>query len=134
KLLGAFLTLGVLATAAMFLIERGDWVFALTTFVLANIGVAGSFVFYDALLPHIATDEEIDRVSTAGYALGYLGGGILLAGCLVVIQAPTSFGLADASAASRWSFVAVAVWWVVFSVPLFRHVAEPRTTLVRPPG
>lgn len=134
KLLGAFMGVGVAATAAMFLVREGEWGFALATFALANLGVAGSFVFYDALLPHIATPDEVDRVSTAGYAIGYLGGGILLAACLVVIQAPTTFGLDDAGEAARWSFLAVAVWWAVFSIPLFLRVPEPRVALARPAG
>ena len=70
KMLGAFLALGVVATACMFFIERGDWLLAAMLFVVANIGVTTSFVFYDSLLPHIASPEEMDRVSTAGYALG----------------------------------------------------------------
>ena len=63
----------------MFFIYKGDWILASILFILANIGANGSFVFYDALLPHIARDDEVDRVSTAGYALGYVGGGVLLA-------------------------------------------------------
>ena len=72
------MALGVAAVAAMFFIHKGDWMLAAVLFVLANIGANGSFVFYDALLPHVARADEVDRVSTAGYALGYVGGGILL--------------------------------------------------------
>src|SRR5438094_3902487 len=72
KMLGAFMALGVLTTALMVFIGRGDWLFAAILFLLANIGVNGSFVFYDSLLPHIARQDEVDRVSSAGYALGYL--------------------------------------------------------------
>ena len=75
-MLGGFLALGVASVAGMFFIYQGDWILASVLFILANIGANGSFVFYDALLPHIARDDEVDRVSTAGYALGYLGGGI----------------------------------------------------------
>ena len=77
----------------MYFIHTGDWLLASVLFILANIGANGSFVFYDALLPHIARDDEIDRVSTAGYALGYLGGGLLLALNLAWIQKPAWFGL-----------------------------------------
>ena len=95
--------------------------------------MAGSFVFYEALLPHIARPHEIDRVSTAGYALGYVGGGILLALNLAWIQKPAWFGLPagpglDERAATlpaRLAFLSVAVWWIVFSIPLFRRVPEP---------
>jgi UMF1 family MFS transporter len=125
KLLAAFLGLGVLATAGMSCIQRGEWALAAGLFILGNIGVSGSFLFYDSLLPHITRGEEIDRVSTAGYALGYLGGGLLLAINLAWIQYPTLFGLADAAAAARLSFLSVALWWLGFALPLFRHVAEP---------
>jgi UMF1 family MFS transporter len=94
-----------------------------------NIGVSASFVFYDSLLPHIATPDEMDRVSSAGYALGYIGGGLLLALNLAWILKPAMFGLPDAGVASRLSFLSVAVWWLVFSIPLFRRVSEP---VVRP--
>jgi UMF1 family MFS transporter len=93
RLLGGFLVLGVGSVAAMYFIQRGDWVLASTLFILANIGANGSFVFYDSLLPHIARDGEMDRVSTAGYALGYVGGGLLLAANLAWIQKPEWFGL-----------------------------------------
>ena len=125
KMLAAFLGLGVLATACMVFIQRGDWELACGLFILGNIGASGSFIFYDSLLPHIASDAEMDRVSTAGYALGYLGGGLLLALNLAWIQQPGFFGIADAAAAARLSFLSVAVWWLGFSLPLFRYVAEP---------
>ena len=125
RLLGSFLVLGVLATATMFFIGRGDWLFASVVFVFGNVGFSGANVFYNSLLPHIAREHEIDRVSTAGYALGYLGGGLLLAINLVWILAPGTFGLADSEVATRVSFVSVAVWWAGFSIPLFRRVHEP---------
>ena len=125
RLLGSFLVLGVLATATMFFISQGQWLFASLVFVLGNVGFSGANVFYNALLPHIAGEDEIDRVSTAGYALGYLGGGLLLAINLAWILAPGTFGLADADVATRLSFVSVAVWWLGFSLPLFRRVPEP---------
>ena len=79
----------------MFFIARGDWLFALVLFVIANVGVAGSIVFYDSLLPHIVREEELDRVSTAGYALGYLGGGVLLAINIVMMANPSWFFLSE---------------------------------------
>src|SRR3954468_13282886 len=93
KLLGIFLAMGLLSVAAMYFIHTGDWLLASVLFILANIGANGSFVFYDALLPHIAHDDEIGRVSTAGYAPGYLGGGLLLALNLAWLQKPAWFGL-----------------------------------------
>jgi UMF1 family MFS transporter len=125
RMLAAFMAIGVAATAAMFLVERGDWRLAEWLFIAANIGISGSFVFYDSLLPHIASGPEMDRVSSAGYALGYLGGGVLLVVNLLWITQPGWFGLPDAGMASRLSFVSVAIWWVVFAIPLFRRVPEP---------
>ena len=133
RFLAGFMALGVAAVAGMWFVHTGDLALASWLFVLSLIGVAGSFVFYEALLPHIARGAEIDRVSTAGYALGYVGGGILLALNLAWIQKPAWFGLPagpglDESAATlpvRLAFVSVAVWWLVFSIPLFRRVPEP---------
>jgi UMF1 family MFS transporter len=125
RLLALFQGIGIAATAGMFFIYQGDWSLALRLFVVANIGISGAFTFYDSLLPHIARKDELDQVSTAGYALGYLGGGLLLAVNLLWIQKPGWFGLADSEAASRLSFLSVAGWWLLFSIPLFRRVPEP---------
>ena len=125
KMLGSFLGLGVMATACMFFIQQGDWKLGAGLFILGNIGAAGSFVFYDSLLPHIASHQEMDRVSTAGYALGYLGGGLLLAINLAWIQRPELFGIEGQGLATRLSFLSVALWWLGFSIPLLRKVPEP---------
>jgi len=137
RMLGAFLGVGVIAVAAMWLIERGDVLLGVILFVLANIGAGGSRVFYDALLPHIASEREIDRVSTAGYAVGYVGGGLLLALNLAWIQRPGWFGLpsgpdltpTQATLPARLALVSVAVWWLFFSIRLFRRVPEPAVRL-----
>jgi UMF1 family MFS transporter len=125
RLLFAFQLVGVLATAAMMFIYEGDWRLALVLFVIANIGISGAFTFYDSLLPHIAAPDELDRVSSAGYAMGYLGGGLLLCLNMLWISKPHWFGMADAGVAARLSFLSVAIWWAVFSIPLFRQVPEP---------
>jgi MFS transporter, UMF1 family len=125
KMLAAFLGLGVLATGAMALIGTGEWMFALSLFLLANIGVTSSLVFYESLLPHVAAPDEVDRVSTAGYAIGYLGSGLLMALHLWWIQKPAFWGFASSESAIRAAFFTSAVWWLVFSIPLFRRVAEP---------
>jgi UMF1 family MFS transporter len=125
RLLAVFLGIGVLATLAMYWIESGDWMFALVLFVIGNVGVAGSIVFYESLLPHLVSAGELDRVSSAGYAVGYLGGGALLAVNLLMIQRPALFGIPDAGVGTRLSLASVGVWWLVFSIPLFRSVPEP---------
>lgn len=126
--LAVFVAIGVSATCGMWWIREGDWVLALGLFALGNITVAGSIVFYESLLPFIARPDELDKVSTAGYAIGYIGGGVLLAINILMIQQPAWFGLADAGVASRLSFVTVGVWWLLFSIPLFRRVKEPVIT------
>ena len=130
RLLAVFMGIGVLATAMMAGIQRGDWLFAAIVFLVANVGIAASFVFYDSLLPHIAAPEEMDRVSTGAYAIGYFGGGVVLILNLAWILAPTVWGLPDTVAAIKLSFLSVAVWWLVFSIPMFRKVAEPPATPV----
>jgi UMF1 family MFS transporter len=85
-------------------------------------------VFYDSLLPHVAKPEETDRVSAAGYAMGYVSGGVMLLINLAWILQPQAFGFGSSVSAIRASFVAVAVWWAVFSLPLFRKVPEPDVT------
>ncbi len=129
-LLALFLALGAGATGAMFFLEKGDWNLGGWLFALGNVGVAGSFVFYDALLPAIARPDELDRVSTAGYALGYLGGGTLLALNILVITHPQWLGVAqDSTLPVRLAFLSVACWWVLFSIPLFLSVREPARRL-----
>ena len=123
--LSAFMVLGVLATMAMALIGEGDWALAIGLFMIANVAVSGSIAFYDSLLPHIAAPEELDRVSSSGFALGYLGGGLLLSINLAWILQPGLFGLPDAGVATRLAFFSVGVWWMVFSIPLMRTVPEP---------
>ncbi len=131
RMLAAAMSVGVAACAAMFFVGQGDLVLASTLFILAVIGSAGAVVFYDALLPHIASENEIDRVSTGAFAVGYLGGGAMLALNLALILKPAWFGLgtADATLPVRLSLASAAVWWVLFSIPLFRHVREPQRRL-----
>ena len=126
RLLAMFAGMGILSCFAMFWITEGEWLFALTLFVIGTVGVAGSIVFYESLLPHLAAAGELDRVSSAGYAIGYLGGGTLLALNLLLIQKPELFGLSDAGVGTRVSFVSVGVWWLLFSLPLLLRVPEPR--------
>jgi UMF1 family MFS transporter len=136
-MLAGSMLVGAAATAGMFFIHRGDLMLASTLFVVAIVGATASFVFYEALLPHIAAPEELDRVSSAGYAMGYIGGGLLLAVNLAWIQRPDLFGLPSgdglperaASLPARLAFVSVALWWVVFSLPLLRRAREPARTL-----
>jgi UMF1 family MFS transporter len=119
RFLSFFITIGVLATGLLILVETGDWLLASILFIFGRIGFTAANVFYDALLPHVARDEDQDRVSTRGYAMGYLGGGILLAiNVAMVLYLPDYWG-------QRLSFLSVAIWWAVFSIPILTRVPEP---------
>jgi len=110
---------GIVAVGCLALVGSGDWLLASVFFVVGRIGFGASLIFYDALLPHVARREDQDRVSSLGYAMGYVGGGILLA-----INAAMIIFLGEIPG-SRWSFLSVAVWWAVFSIPVLRRVPEP---------
>jgi UMF1 family MFS transporter len=125
RFLAGFAGVGILSTSLLVLVSTGDWLLASALYVLGRAGFAGANIFYDSLLPHIADPDEIDQISTKGYALGYLGGGLLLVVNLAWILKPAWFGLPNAEIASRLSFVSVGIWWAIFSIPLFRRVPEP---------
>ena len=119
RFLSIFVGMGVVGTGLLVLITTGDWVLASVFFILGRVGFAGANVFYDALLPHVARPEDQDVVSTRGYAIGYLGGGLLLAVNVIMIF------VIGSELGARLSFLSVAIWWAVFSIPLFRRVPEP---------
>jgi len=124
KFLAFFVGVGVLATACLFFVKEGDWLYVSMVFIVANVGFALANIFYNALLPQIASRAEIDRVSVAGYAIGYLGGAVLLAINIAMIFNYEQFGFSDKGQATRFVFLSVAVWWTVFSVPLFKYVKD----------
>ena len=125
KFLGAFTALGVASSAGLWFVGQGDWSTAAIVYVLASIGFSGALVFYDALIMAVSPPARYDEVSAFGYSLGYIGGGLLFAVNVAMTLSPDTFGLAGAAEAVRLSFVMVAVWWLAFSIPLFRHVPEP---------
>jgi UMF1 family MFS transporter len=128
KFLGLFACMGIVMTGALCFVARGDWEIAVVLYVLATIGFSGGNIFYDALMVSVANDERRDVVSALGFALGYLGGGLLFALNVAMTLTPQTFGLPDASAAVRVSFVTVAIWWAVFSIPVFLWVEEPQAS------
>ncbi|WP_141731656.1 MFS transporter [Oligoflexus tunisiensis] len=125
KFLAVFTITGVLATTALAWVQPGQWLLAGLLFVLGCFSFYVGNIFYEALLPHIANDKEIHRVSNSGYAVGYIGGGVILALNLMWIMSPNTFGLPDTAAGIRLSFISVGLCWLFFSLPLFRHVREP---------
>ena len=129
RFLAVFAGIGIVSTALLVLVSTGDWILASIFGIIGRIGFSGANTFYDALLPHVAREEDRDAVSARGYAMGYLGGGILLAINIVMIQVlPGTWG-------ARLSFLSVAVWWAVFTIPLMLRVPEPpAATAIRERG
>ena len=125
KFLAGFAILGIISTAFLVSVSKGDWLLASFLYILGMLGFSGGNNFYDSLLPHVAGDGEIDRISSYGYATGYLGGGLLLILNLAMILKPSIFGIPDAEWGSRYSFLTVALWWALFSIPILKNVPEP---------
>ncbi len=125
RFLFLFAFLGIVMSGALQFVAQGSWGLALLLFVLATIGFSGSISFYDSLIGSITTEKKVDYVSAFGYALGYLGGGLLFALCVLMVKWYESFGFVSTDAAVRFSFFLVALWWLVFSIPLLIWVKEP---------
>ncbi len=125
KFLTFFAYLGVLMTGALFFVGKGQWQWAIFFYAMGAIGFAGGNIFYDSLLPSVAGEERLDAVSSLGYALGYLGGGLLFLVNVLMTLMPAKFGLPDAAAAVRYSFLSVALWWGLFTLFTLFWVEEP---------
>lgn len=123
-MMAAFVTLGVCATLGLTMVGESQWQWAMFGFVLAVVGFLGANIFYDSLLVDVAEETDFNRVSALGYGLGYLGGGLLFALCVLLTLHPEWFGLGDKAAAVRWAFGITALWWAGFSIPLWRGVRE----------
>lgn len=119
-----FTILGVLTTAGLGLVGKGDWQWAAVLFALGSVGFWGGIIFYDSLLIDVAPRDRLDSISGIGYAVGYLGGGVLLAINVWMTLQPQLFGFADVTAAVKASLVSAAIWWAVFSIPIFLFVRE----------
>jgi UMF1 family MFS transporter len=127
KTLVFFTLLGVSMTAALYWVEQGDWPWAVLFYAVASVGFSGGATFADSLLLDVAEKREFDLVSAYGYSVGYLGGGLLFAVNVWMTLSPATFGLPDAATAVRVSFLSVAVWWAVFTLPLLLWVRERKT-------
>jgi UMF1 family MFS transporter len=125
RFLALFAGMGIVSTSLLVFVGKGDWFLASLLYIIGMVGFSGGNNFYDSLLPHVAGEKDIDRVSSLGYALGYLGGGILLAFNVAMILKPHWFGIADAEWGTRYSFLTVGVWWAAFSIPILKNVPEP---------
>ena len=132
RFLSAFAGLGIAATTLFVFLGERSYEAGAVLFILGNVGFAGANIFYESLLPHISRPGDMDRISARGYAIGYLGGGSLLVVNALWMIRPDLFFMPDWGFAVRASFLSVAVWWTVFTLPLLRHVPEPPT--MRTPG
>ena len=134
RLLGALTAIGAATTVALYFVAKGDWLTAAIAYIVASLGFWGGNQFYDSLLTDVAEESEYDLVSAYGYALGYLGGGLLFALNIAMLTKPQWFGLAGAADAVRWSFVSVGVWWMGFTVFTVMFVKERPTSVPLPAG
>ncbi|RMG61334.1 MAG: MFS transporter [Calditrichaeota bacterium] len=124
RLLALFAYLGVVMNLGLVFVHQGHWLLALLFYVLAVVGFSGSNIFYDALLSFVAPSGRRDLVSAFGYALGYLGGGLVFLLNVLMYQFPGWFYLSSPIMAVKYSFVVVSVWWAAFTVPLLLWVSE----------
>ena len=126
KFLITFASLGVVMTGGLWMVAQGHWQMAVILYVLATVGFSGSNIFYDSLLPSVATKKKVDYASSLGFSLGYLGGGVLFLINVIMFLKPDLFGIPDESTAIRLSFISVAIWWTAFTIPLLLWVEEPK--------
>ncbi|MGE4418613.1 MAG: MFS transporter [Sulfurimonas sp.] len=130
RFLFIFAYLGILMSAMLSLVGAGEWQAALFIYILGNIGFMGSNIFYDGLLKSVSTKKSVDFVSGLGFALGYLGGGVLFSINVWMFEDFAFFGFENQAAAIKAAFVSVALWWALFSIPLLLFVREDKSTHV----
>lgn len=124
RMLLSFTILGVLMTAGLFFASEGQWMIALLIYGFGAIAFSGANIFYDALIVDISEPDHLHQVSALGFALGYIGGGLLFAFNVWMTMNPEALGLADQSEAVHWAFLSVAIWWALFTIPLALYVHE----------
>ena len=129
RLMALFATIGALATMALFFLTDTGWVFGTGMFIIANLSFGAAIVFYNAFLPDIASPENRDSVSSRGFALGYLGGGLYLLINLIMFQTMSDTGLAI-----RLSLMGAGIWWLLFSQITFRRLQNRRPAQTLAPG
>ena len=126
KLLIFFAFLGIIATGGLWIVNQGHWQIAILFYIIASIGFMAGNIFYDSLLPAVASKNKFDYASSMGFSLGYIGGGLLFLINVLMYLQPHYFGIPDGATAIRLSFISVAVWWAVFSIPIILFVKEPK--------
>ncbi|HDP80742.1 MAG TPA: MFS transporter [Spirochaetes bacterium] len=125
KFLMLFAFLGIIMTGALWMVAQGNWVLAVVFYVGGTVGFSGGNIFYDSLLPGVASEKKVDYASSLGFSLGYIGGGLLFLVNVLMYLKPAMFGIPDAPTAIKLSFLSVSIWWALFSIPVFLFVKEP---------
>lgn len=126
KFLRFFAFMGIIASVLLAFVGEGDYIFASLLLIIGTVGFSSANIFYDAFLPEIADEDDIDKISSYGFAFGYIGGGILLAINILMILKYSWFGMPNAAVASQVSFVTVGIWWFIFSLPLLKNIKEEK--------
>jgi UMF1 family MFS transporter len=132
RMLRVFAYTGIIATAMFVFVDRGDYILASVLFIFGTIGFSGGNTFYDSLLPDLVPDDMRDYVSSKGYSYGYIAGGLLLAINLIMIQNPEWLFLPNGAVGMKVAFLSVAVWWFLFSLPIFKNIKETRKNVGLP--
>jgi UMF1 family MFS transporter len=134
SIMAGFAWAGSIAAGLMFFVAGSDWQLGVVLLLAANICLGSSLVVYDSILIDIAAPDERDRVSSRGWALGYLGGGLLLAVNLAVVTLHDSLGLGTGMAV-RLSMLSAAIWWAGFTIIPYRGIRDREPVAVeREPG
>ncbi|GAE47417.1 membrane protein [Mesobacillus boroniphilus JCM 21738] len=120
-----FFTLGITFTATLAFVPSGNWLMLLVIYTLAVLGSTGSNVFYDAFIVDVTTDKRMDRVSARGYGMGYIGSTIpFIISIAIIILAQTKVLPISMTLASQTAFIITAIWWGLFSIPMFKNVHQ----------
>ena len=126
RLLLIFATIGIISTGYLFFVPESSWKFAITFYAVGVIGFSGGNIFYDSLLVSVSNQDQRNQVSSLGFSMGYLGGGLLFLLNVLMFSYPSFFGLSSQIEAVLWSFMSVALWWAIFTAPLITGVKESK--------
>ena len=124
KFLATFAMLGIIMSAALAWVGAGMWWMGLLLYGLGQIGFSGANIFYDSMIVDVSDSENVDVVSGYGYAMGYIGGGLLFLVNVLMVTKPDLFGIPDVGTAVSLSFISVAIWWAAFTIPLLRNIKD----------
>lgn len=133
RMMQIFATIGAVSTVAMFLVTGNLWWLGGVLFIIANLTFGAAIVFYNAYLPDIATEDERDRASSYGFAMGYIGGGILLALNLAFFIFSEDIGV-PGDIAVRINLASAGIWWMGFSFITWQRLRSRHAARPLPPG